>query len=176
MLMLVLLLPYSVQAKKRKVGFLKSEKAREKYADYVFKTYDTRGNGLGESEVDTANDEEPPILVKKGYEDTLEVFDIDLLDKDPVDGRVTKSELLSKLRAVETRRLEVLEGWEKNEQKYEEMMQMFQDLHEASANPVNELVIRNGASRVTLQRREKLSAGNRQKILDKYLAQEVCAS
>eukprot|EP01048_Picozoa_sp_COSAG05_P024634 COSAG05_NODE_5883_length_1066_cov_1.844635_1_plen_246_part_00 len=168
LLLLLLLLPESSQAKKRKIGFLKSEEARGRYVDYVFKTYDARNDGLDESEVDTANDEEPPVRVKKGYEDALEVFDIDLLDKDPQDGRVTKSELLTKLRAVETRRLEVLAGWDQGEQQFEELMQDFEDLHEVSATPVNELIIVNGRSRITVQRREKISKANKEKILEKY--------
>jgi hypothetical protein len=114
--LLLLLLLVCVSSKKspaKKVGVLKDENGRTAYAAYIFATYDRNKDGqLIEVEVDTANDEEPPIKVKKGYDDVLELFDIDLLDKDePRDNTVSKAELVARLVLVEGRRLEALKKW-----------------------------------------------------------------
>jgi hypothetical protein len=112
----VALLLGAADAKKKspakKVGFLKTTEKRSKYATWVFEQYDEDGNGkLTEAEIDTANDEEPPVQIQKDVEDTLELFDLDLLDKDPVDLRVSRAELLAKLEDLEERRLSAIETW-----------------------------------------------------------------
>ena len=98
----------AVDAKKKspakKVGFLKTAEKRSKYATWVFEQYDEDENGkLSEAEVDDANDREPPVRISKDAEDTLELFDLDLLDKDPVDKRVSRTEFLAKLESLEER-------------------------------------------------------------------------
>ena len=96
----------------RKVGFLKTADKRSKYATWVFEQYDEDANGkLTEAEIDEANDQEPPVQISSDAEDTLELFDLDLLDKDPVDKRVSRAELLAKLENLEERRLAAIQGW-----------------------------------------------------------------
>lgn len=96
----------------RKVGFLKTADKRSKYATWVFEKYDEDANGkLTEAEIDEANDQEPPVQISSDAEDTLELFDLDLLDKDPVDKRVSRAELLTKLENLEERRLAAIQGW-----------------------------------------------------------------
>lgn len=117
--LLLLLLQHSpTTAKKKarspakKVGFLHDKTGREAYADFVFTKYDKNGDSfLSEVEIDEANDNEPPVLVKKGYEDSLEVFDIDLLDKETIDSLASRSELLAKLATIEDRRQKALGNW-----------------------------------------------------------------
>ena len=96
----------------RRVGFLKTAEKRSKYATWVFEQYDEDENGkLTEAEIDEANDLEPPVQISKDAEDTLELFDLDLLDKDPVDKLVSRDELLAKLEHLEERRLAAIETW-----------------------------------------------------------------
>lgn len=96
----------------KKVGFLKTAEKRSKYATWVFQQYDENDDAkLSEDEVDTANSDEPLVQITKDVEDTLELFDLDLLDKDPVDKKVSRVELLTKLETVEEARLLAIETW-----------------------------------------------------------------
>ena len=125
----------------KRVGFLKTAAGRDKYVRWVYDKYDDDGNSkLTESEVDTANDEEPPVMVSKGYEDYLELFDIDLLDKDPVDGKVTRAELLAKLEELEERRLAAIEGWKGKAELEKDMLAEFDARHTVSDTAVNAIV------------------------------------
>lgn len=78
----------------------------------MFEHYDEDQNGkLSEAEVDDANDREPPVQISKDAEDTLDLFDLDLLDKDPVDKRVSRAEFMAKLESLEERRLSAIQAW-----------------------------------------------------------------